>query len=387
MPSMSEFIHDHIEPILIEWEKFAGTLLPAAKGLGPEALRDSAREILVTICEEMSTRQSDAEQAEKSRGNRPGHAPDVTNSAKEHAKDRLDAGFSLDQLVAEYRALRASVIRLWTVHVMVAREAELDQLIRFNEALDQSQSEAISWYSRCLDDAHDIFAGVLAHDLRNPLGAMLTSAEALLQSNDPQTENARAAAHIRRSGKRIAEMIRDLLDFTRTRLGDGLPMSPKPADLAQICRSTIEELEAFHPTCRLRFEPSGDLSGHWDAARLEQALSNLIGNAIRHGQRGAPITISAQGMADTVHVSVHNVGPAIPADRRRALFHPHVRAAIHEHVGDSKSGELGLGLYIAQQVAEAHGGSIDVTSSEVSGTTFTLRLPRERETAAADRKR
>jgi signal transduction histidine kinase len=170
-------------------------------------------------------------------------------------------------------------------------------------------------------------------------------------------------------------MVGDLLDFTRSRLGSGVPVVRKPMDLAKEASNAVDEISAAHPTCVLNLETSGDLRGSWDCARLGQVLANLLGNAVHHGSAATPITVEVRGDDAGVLLRVHNRGPSIPAAEIPGLFGPFKRLRSgDEFVGASSS--LGLGLYIAERIVTAHGGQIDVTSSDDAGTTFTVRLPR-----------
>jgi len=377
--TMPEFIESNLEDILIEWDQFAGTLRPAATGLDQKSLRNFAAQVLRTIVEDMRRPETLQEQTVKSRGQRPEAHPPLTVAARTHAGGRLTDGFTLDQMVSEYRALRASVVRRWKDQVGEAGPAELDELTRFNEALDASLTSAIEWYSERLEQARDLYTGALAHDLRNPLGAILTSAEVLAQTSDSGGAAERLAGQILGSGRRMKEMTDDLLDFTRTRLGGGLAMDLEAQDMAILAQLVADEVKAQARQCDVRLDVPQTLPGTWDGLRIQQMLSNLLGNALRYCASGSNVLLRAQAKGDQVMVEVHNQGPAIPADLQRNLFNPLTRAAVPESKRSSTG--LGLGLYIARQIAEAHGGTIDLTSSEDQGTTFTVTLPRESEAA------
>lgn len=373
--SLARFISDNLDDILAEWERFAETLYPAAKGLERKALRDFARGMLQTIAQEMEQPQTEDARTEKARGHLPEHAPPISESARRHASDRLTEGFTLDQLVAEYRALRASVVRRWVDQLETVGPDELEQMTRFNEGFDQSLTYAVSWYSNRLEQARDLFVGALGHDLRTPLGAILNSADVQLrheQELNPAVVS--SAVRIRNSALRMRRMLGALLDFTRTRLGGGLPLSVRKENLATVMRTVVDEVKANHTDCRIRAECTGDLSGNWDQCRLEQLLQNLLENAAIHATPGTPVTICAWGETERVHAAVHNQGAPIPREMQRAIFDPLTRGTVE---GRQRSDGLGLGLYIARQIAEAHGGSLKVASSEDQGTTFTLSLPRD----------
>jgi two-component system sensor histidine kinase/response regulator len=215
----------------------------------------------------------------------------------------------------------------------------------------------------------EMFTAVLGHDLRNPLNAILVAAFLLeRRSDDPAVRS--AAARITSSGKRMTRMIEDMLDLTRARLAGGIPLKRTAADLATVVDRVAEEARTGHPDRILEVFVDGDVKGEWDGDRLQQIVSNLVGNAIQHGEASVPVVIRVDGSAaEHVDLSVAN-GGAIPADVLPSIFDPF-------HSGRHGQGSgLGLGLYIAQQIAEAHQGTIVVESTPASGTVFTVNIPR-----------
>jgi signal transduction histidine kinase len=173
-------------------------------------------------------------------------------------------------------------------------------------------------------------------------------------------------------------MVNDLLDFTAAGLGAAMPLSPVAMDLESLCQEVVEETRAAHPTGKVRFQAHGDLTGEWDAGRLRQVLSNLLGNAVQHGSGAGPVELSARGEGSHVRLAIRNGGRPIPPDALPTIFDPLVRGSSPESEKNRRPGSIGLGLYIAREVAIAHGGDIDVESSEKAGTVFTVRLPRSR---------
>ena len=174
----------------------------------------------------------------------------------------------------------------------------------------------------------------------------------------------------------MSTMITDLLDFTGAALGGKMPVSPAAADLGAVCRDVAEEMVVAHPGRALHFRPHGDLAGEWDAARLRQVVSNLLGNALQHGAETGPVELTAAADGPDVVLTVHNEGPPIPPDALPTIFDPLVRGSTPELQMQRRPGSIGLGLYIAHEIVAAHGGTIGVTSSAGSGTTFTVRLQR-----------
>jgi signal transduction histidine kinase len=369
---LSKFIQDHMEELLRDWESFAQTLLPAGKTLNQAALRDDAENLLRAIALDMETAQSPTQQALKSKGGRRSLEPLTPHR---HAHDRYAIGFDLDQLVAEYRAVRASVIRLWTQKMGQADYSALEELTRFNEAIDEVLADSVARYSAIVERAKTLFLAVLGHDLRTPLSAVLAAANTLLLAEDEDNRTVKTAALILRSSSRMSQMVSDLIDFTRTRLGDGLPLVRRPLDLGVASQEAIEEIQAVYPEHTVRLARSGDLRGSWDEGRMKQALTNLIENAAQHARSRTPITVSVSGDGEQVVLTVHNHGPPIPEPDRARIFEPLVRVA--ETSSPVVSTHMGLCLYVVRQIVQAHGGTIDLQSTESAGTAFTITLPRQ----------
>jgi len=383
---LAGFIVSNIEPILMEWEVFARGTTPGAK-MDALALRDHAPEILLATVQDMKSSQSATERSAKSRGQH-GHRGGATggdgvalsgavlNGASElHAAGRLGSGFDLMEVVSEYRALRASVLRLWRDSKPEPHERDVDDLTRFNESIDQSVAKAVSSFTKRVDQARDMYLAILSHDLRNPLNSIALSAESLRQT-EHSGDAFGCASQISTNARVMGRMIGDLLDYTRTRLGAGMPVSPARMDLAILCRELFDEFRTAHPDRVIHFQSDGEQTGEWDTDRLRQAISNLLGNAVQHGAEDASIDLKVTGNASEVVVLVHNGGPPIPPGELPRIFEPLVRGAGAEHPRRNRPGSIGLGLYIAREVARSHGGRIDVTSSLEAGTDFTMHLPR-----------
>jgi signal transduction histidine kinase len=372
---LADFILSSTEPILMEWEIFARGIAPGAK-MEPLALRDHAEAILMATVEDMRSSQSATERSAKSKGH--GHSAEdgaaLNGASESHAVGRLSSGFDLLEVVSEYRALRASVLRLWHESAPVAHERDLDDLTRFNESIDQSLGKAVSIYSRRVEQARDMFLAILSHDLRNPLHSIAMSAELLPRLGQGDPDAIGCATQISISANVMARMISDLLDYTRTRLGAGMPVIPAPMDLGTLTRELFNEFRAAHPNRVIRFASDGDMPGEWDPDRLRQAVSNLLGNAIQHG--ADPIDLKIKGEASDIVVVVHNEGPPIPPGELPKIFDPLVRGSNDLAPKQNRPGSIGLGLYIAREIATSHGGNIAVTSSKEAGTFFTMRLPR-----------
>jgi signal transduction histidine kinase len=200
------------------------------------------------------------------------------------------------------------------------------------------------------------------------------TAELLLRRGGLAAEDGRAIERVARSATRMDHLVRDIVDFTRARQGPGLPLVPASADLVAICTAVLEEVRASHPDRDLRLEVRGDHDGVWDPGRLQQAVSNLLGNALQHGAPDAPVTVTVSGQGEQRTVKVHNQGPPIPAEMLPHIFDPYHRGG----PGGSPAGtSLGLGLYIVHEVVAAHGGTTTISSSAAEGTTVTVTFPRK----------
>lgn len=372
---LANFIQTNLTVIVGEWEAFAQTLLPAAGTMSGLELRDHARDILDAIVKDLTSYQSFEDQADKSMGLDPAGRGGQW-AASIHGKLRHDAGFNFNQLASEYRALRASVLRLWKESHPENPIEILNDMTRFNEAIDEALADSIEMYSAALARSRNTFVGMLGHDLRTPLYAVSLSAQYLSIPNMTNDERLLAAKRITRSVKSMDGMIRDLLEFARDQLGSGVPLSLEPSDIGSLCRAAVEDIRTISPAHDIRLEMSGDLNGQFDSPRLQQVLSNLLGNAVKHSPGNIPILLEARGDTDNITLSVTNRGKVIPEGSLEAIFDPLVQ--LPDDSGDSNppSTSIGLGLYIARQIMTAHGGTLCATSSVEEGTTFTGTLPR-----------
>jgi PAS domain S-box-containing protein len=222
--------------------------------------------------------------------------------------------------------------------------------------------------------------GILGHDLRNPLGAILAATGLLRRREDLAAPARDHVYRIDRAARRMAELIRTLLDFTQVRFHGMLPVSPAPTDLAEVARAIVDELRAAEPDRTIELDVRGDARGQWDPARLGEVLSNLVGNALAHGAAAEPVHVAIDLDGDDVRLRVHNGGVAIAPELKGELFEPFRRGAQPD--GASRARGLGLGLYIVRQIVLAHDGDITVDSTATDGTTFTIRLPRAAHFAA-----
>jgi len=371
---LANFIRENKQPIIGEWESFARTLTPAAH-MTRFQLRDHIEQILSFIAEDLESPQTAGQQIRKSHGKND--SMDVENSAAEiHGNIRHDEGFDIVQMVSEYRALRSSVIKLWTNANRILSDEDVVDLTRFNESIDQALAESVVKFTQKVDYSKDLLMGVLGHDIRSPLGAMNMCAELIPRVgilNDKQVE---LTSQIITSGTRISDIISTLLDLTRARAGTGLPILKARMDIGVICQKVIDEMQIQHPDRTILLEIIGDVEGEWDTTRIGQLFSNLIGNAVQYGTKAAPIDVQIKGDSLEVIVSIHNSGIPIPPKQLTTLFNSFTRGESNGTQAGSPTSNLGLGLFITKEIVIAHEGTIKVISNEKEGTTFSVRLPK-----------
>lgn len=370
---LKNFILQNMAEILEEWDAFARTLVTSTD-LTELALRDHARPILEAIVEDMSTHETPSEQFDKSRGLDP---IDSKSAASIHGTLRHVSGFSLLQLTAEYRALRATVLRLWLPRVEVFDAAVADDMVRFNETIDQALAESVLTFSDQSTKTRDTFLAILGHDLRSPLSAMTMAAYLLTDQQPTTTAVKEIGATMKRSATAMTAMVNDLLEYSRLQLGGQFPITPKLVDMTAVCNEAVENARAVHPDCPFEMQTVGDINCNVDAPRVQQVLSNLLNNAAQYSPKGQPVRLAVRGSADAVTVSVSNFGSVIPEPLMASIFEPLVQLDADDNDRGRASTSIGLGLYVAREITLAHGGTIDVRSSSSDGTVFTVRIPKQ----------
>ena len=247
-------------------------------------------------------------------------------------------------------------------------EAERGARLRAETAEDEA---------RRIGDLQERLVAVVSHDLRNPLAAITSGIDLLPKVGELDDRQAAVHASIQRVATSMEGLIRDLLDFSRARRRFEMPTSSQPSDMEEIARRVMGEIRIASPTADLRLLTEGDQRGVWDPARIEQALSNLVSNAVQHG-RGSTVWIRSVGSREKLVLEVENGGPSIPAERLAVLFEPFQQGHADQ------PGHLGLGLFIVREIVRAHAGAIAVTSTAGGATTFRVELPR-RDVAAPER--
>lgn len=372
---LADYIETNAVSIVDDAEAFAHAHCPDGLHLDSDALRDHLPQILAAVVADLRRVQSSEDEVAKAEGLRD--ACDGTPSAAQtHGRLRAKAGFDIGQLVAEYRALRASVLRAWTA-LQPASAQSFEDMNRFNQAIDQAIAESVADFAAEAESWRQVFLGVLGHDLRGPLTAILLTSE-VLSKMAADTPLSRQTRRLIESGRRMSTLLDDLLDLSRTSFGMGIRITRSETDLAPELGDEIELLRSAWPELSIAFDAPGPVRGSFDASRLREALANLVNNAAKYGATDGEVHVGLARDGEEVVVSVRNAGVAIPAATLATMFEPLRRGT--ECTGADTS--LGLGLFVVREIARAHGGNV---SAESSGgeTTFTVRLPAvsgERET-------
>lgn len=299
----------------------------------------------------------------------PSVPPDLRDESRQILRDIQGGAVIRDRPVRRLRKDGTSIELSFAVAPVQEPDGRVSGSIGiFLDLSQRRQSEAAAERTARFREQ---FLGIVGHDLRNPLTAILSSAQMLLRYSSLDDRQRRVLGRIESSAGRMTRMIEELLDFTRGRLGGGFPIVPRRVDLGEIAEQCIEELSLAHAQRRIDLDLSGDLWGDWDPGRLAQVLSNLIGNALQHSPDGSPVRVTVRAEGEEAVFETHNGGSPIPNDLLPHIFEPGRRG---EGV---RSAGLGLGLYIAQQIVQAHGGSLEARSDTAGGTVFRMRLPRK----------
>ena len=366
---LNVFISQNTENILIQWESFAGSLLPAASGMSGPSLREHAQQILEAIVTHMDDPQFKKEQIDNSKGLIPNLPGAPQTSAEKHGLLRAMNGFEMGQVISEYRALRANILKLWFVACGTATP-NFDDIVLFNEAIDQALSESINFFTHKVDERRNLFLGMLCHDMRTPLQAIQMTA-ILIQRISAEKNMTKAATRLVDCGSRMDALLNELIQFNQIKLVLGVQIVPTPQDMASLVGDELNQLRVRHPDKKINLQVSGPTKGVWDGESLKRVLGNLVVNAIKYGNESSPITIRVAGHAEKVTFEVRNKGTSMDTPTLQALFEPFRQA---NTTRDFESDGLGLGLFIAKQVVVAHDGGISARC-ENGDTVFSVQVP------------
>jgi signal transduction histidine kinase len=372
---LSAFIRSEMTEILEEWTTFARKNAPADGEMSNLALTDHAQEILCAIAIDIETRQSKQQQYEKSQGD-DDDGGEIESAAAIHGRLRHASNFSLLQLSSEFRALRATVLRLWLPSVHQMSETTIYEMVRFNEAIDQALAESIVTFSARAERTRDLFLAVLGHDLRAPLATISLVGDLLTRTVVPQEQVAALGQKAKRGAMLMSAMVTDLLGFTRLQMGAGMPTERSTVDAQEVCNAAVADAHAMYPSSTIVFHSSGNLTGSFDGVRLQQLVTNLLINAAQYSAKGHDVTLEGVGRDDAITINVRNFGPVIPEESLKTIFQPLVQLDPDTDEDARPMTSLGLGLFIAHETALAHNGKISVTSSPADGTVFSVSFPR-----------
>jgi signal transduction histidine kinase len=372
---LSVFIRTNMPQILAEWTSFARKAAPSGENMSMLTLTDHAEAMLNDIARDIETHQSKQEQYEKSQGGEV-EDPPAESAAAIHGRLRHANNFSLLQLSSEFRALRATVLRLWlpTVHQM--SETCNQEMVRFNEAIDEALADSVVTYSERADRTRDLFLAVLGHDLRAPLATISMVGDLLLHAEMSHEQLRNMAQKTKRNAMLMSAMITDLLGYSRLQMDAGMPILSAPVDIVELCKAASADAQAMYPNTIIILHHDGDLRGEFDAIRLRQLVTNLLINAAQYSDQVSDVNFEAVGTDDAITLKVRNVGSVIPQESLKTIFQPMVQLDDDGEEDARPRTSLGLGLYIASETAIAHHGTIDVSSSAAEGTVFTVHFPR-----------
>lgn len=327
---------------------------------GPEALELLlVHDVALALLDVQMPKMDGFELAELMRGSeRTREVPIIFVTAAARDQHRLFKGYESGAVDFLYKPIEP--------HILEGKADVFFRLARQKQLLAhqlQEKTEALR--------LNEMFMAVLGHDLRNPLSAILMAAHMVQHQSTDETVRG-TAKRIVVSGRRMTRMIDDLLDLARARLAGGIPLKMIHSDLAEPVQRIVREYETAFPDRRIELQQEGNVNGEWDADRLAQAVSNLIGNALQHGAPNSCVHVRLDGSrSDGVMLSVANEG-SIPSRVVPHLYEPF-------QGGQRQPGQnqgLGLGLYIVQQIVHGHRGTVALQVTDVARTVFEVKVPR-----------
>lgn len=260
---LSQFIRENRAAISQEWQDFARTLPPGG-GMTQLQLANHLDRILTFIADDIESAQSAVEQFDKSRGHQVDQSPGLDTAAQTHASLRHKDGFDIVEMVSEYRALRASISKLWARARKTLTEQDLDDLGRLNEAIDQAVAESVLRFTKDVDHAKGLLLGVLGHDIRGPVGAIQTASDLVVRSGPVNSQQVQLLEHIKASADRVQLIVQDLLDLARSKAGQGLPLKKATCSLSTLTDRIVEETRLRYPGREIYLILPGRIEGYWD---------------------------------------------------------------------------------------------------------------------------
>jgi signal transduction histidine kinase len=377
---LADFIVSEKELILQEWETFARTLKPAAVDMTHKELRNHAALLLTFIAKDISTSQSAEQQFEKSHGEEGEEKSDCG-----HGIARLESNFTIEQLVSEYRALRSSVLRLWSQSRPLTCATDIDDIIRFDEAIDQLLAASVFTFAeakRKVEDAEkdrrSNFLAMLGHELRNPLSPISSAATILKKADRDSPVIDKVSDIISRQVSHMAGLIDDLLDVSRVTRGM-IEIKLEVVDLKQVIEHAVEQVEPQIQARRQKLlvtTPPEPAIVQVDKKRIVQIITNLLANATKYTPEEGHVQLKVKLRKNDVVISIEDNGAGMAPDFIPQAFELFAQAV---RTPDRSQGGLGLGLALVKNLVELHGGQVACSSEGLGkGSQFTVRLPRQR---------
>ncbi len=372
---LSTFIVASLDTIVEEWQAFGRPSAPSLSRSEAAEIRDCLKGVLLAIARDMERDGAGARRHAAATAREAG--ADSLPSIR-HGRLRQQYGIGAGQLVEEFGSLRATVLARW--YFSGARKdggSVLHQSLRFNQAVDAALRDSAEGFTQALTATRDAYLFTLAQDLRNPLSAIHVASAVLARPDFGPEIRRNSTRRVRAALTQMDGLVSDLLEYTRRRSAPGIPVDQSSCDLKQVCEASIETVRTSHPARTFHLAASDELVLCADAPRIQQALANLLHNAIQHGDGQSVIKLDASADEAGASLSVWNAGRAIPEASLEAIFEPWVRVPGEASAAsDRLPASLGLGLFIAREIVVAHGGTIAATSDAVAGTRFTIWLPR-----------
>lgn len=365
---LADFIIYNLDNIMKDFDNFVSECIYTTPALSHGEIRDHMRDVLISISKDIDSLQSSDEQEKKSKGQKASSTENT--NAHIHGRTRVEQGLSLVDLNAEYRWLRANILKSWLKNKKNVTRRDFDDMLRFNEAIDEMLSESVNRFNEIIEEARTTFLGILGHDIRNPLGAIGGMADILINSGDLDEQKYTLIHQIKKSALHIGAITDNLLELTRIQMGSTLTINKQRCDLNHICDDAVKETQNAYTNADIKLNIETDLKCDLDPMRMQQVMVNLLRNAIQHGEIEQPISVKGTISEKEIVLTVHNYGLPIPSHRIKRIFERYSLPDTNE-----PSRNLGLGLYIVQQIITAHNGTINVTSSKEKGTLFTISLP------------
>jgi signal transduction histidine kinase len=370
---LETFIHQNFELIVQQSQAVVRSPLPTVNTLPDVSLRSLRCNLLDAIVNRMQKRQEGTPepQAELDYGI-------SETKAAEHGVQCQHVGLDLSEVLGEFHVMRSRILDLWRNSGDIGDATEvLDQVDSFNRAVDLALEVSVQNYVRKVSASRDMFLAILAHDLRSPLHGIAMANNVLTSGVLPDAVRIQTAMRALRSAKIMDGLVTDFLEFTRSRLGVGIPVDRSICDLGQACQEALEVITASEPDREFVQQISGDMRLYADYARVRQVMSNLLNNAVQHGDRDTPVILTANGLQDAITLAVMNTGKPIAPAAARMIFEPFVQVPMTtSDVIKRPTTNLGLGLFIAREIVRSHQGTVSVQSSADGKTIFTVRLPR-----------